>query len=60
MALGTALVRGFRADDPDIFWWTLAKNPEGELSFGSFLPIMRSIVTLALSLGPLAWLFRTI
>lgn len=30
------------------FWWTLAKNPEGELSFGEFLPVMWSLVTLVL------------
>ena len=30
------------------FWWSLAKNPDGEISFGSFLPIMWSLVMLVL------------
>ncbi len=30
------------------FWWSLAKNPEGTISFGAFLPIMWSLVMLVL------------
>ncbi|WP_336986946.1 hypothetical protein [Altererythrobacter aquiaggeris] len=30
------------------FWWSLAKNPQGTISFGAFLPIMWSLVMLVL------------
>jgi hypothetical protein len=30
------------------FWWSLARNTEGQMSFGSFLPIMWSLVMLVL------------
>jgi len=30
------------------FWWSLAKEPEGTISFGAFLPIMWSLVMLVL------------